>query len=99
MSEGFMIVVVFYALFSILFALIWTNSILDEYRFVDWYKDRLKNKNAFGKTYVTIFALLVLPSYLFAVLALYIYLVLQEIYMLGIKKPDFTEHTGEPEWN
>lgn len=88
MSDFVMTFVLLYAVFSMLFALMWTNSILDEYRFVDWYLDRLKNKNTFGKTYVTIFALLVLPSYLFAVLALYIFLVLQEIYMLGIKKDD-----------
>lgn len=85
MSEGFMLIVVFYALFSILFALMWTNSILDEYRFVDWYLDRLKNKNTFGKTYVTIFALLVLPSYLFAMIAFNVFLVLHWIYELGIK--------------
>lgn len=88
MNEGFMIVIVFYAFFSMLFAMFWVDSILNEYSFVKFYLDRIKNKNAFGKTYVTIFALLVLPSYLFAVLALYIFLVLQEIYMLGIKKDD-----------
>lgn len=88
MSEGFMLIMAFYALFSILFALMWTNSIVDDYRFIDWYKDRLKNKNAFGKTYVTIFALLVLPSYLFAMIAFNIFLVLNWIYNLGIKIDD-----------
>lgn len=85
MSEGLAVFVVLYMVFSMLFALMWTNSILDEHRFVDWYKDRLKNKNAFGKTYVTIFALLVLPSYLFAMIAFNVFTVLQWIYDLGIK--------------
>ena len=91
MSGEFMIVVVFYALFSILFSMFWIDSILNEYSFVKFYLDRIKNKNVFGKTYVTIFALLVLPSYLFAVLALYIFIVLQGIYELGIKKDDEVE--------
>ena len=95
MSVGFMVFVAFYALFSILFALIWTNSILDEYRFIDWYKDRLKNQNAFGKTYVTIFALLVLPSYLFAMFAFNVFTVFQWIYNLGIKIDNEIEEVTE----
>ena len=91
MSEGFALIIVFYALFSILFSLMWVNSIDDNYNFITWYLDRLKNKNVFGKSYVTIFALLVLPSYLFAMICLCVYLVLQWIYYLGIKKDEVTE--------
>ena len=91
MSEGFALIIVFYALFNILFSLMWVKGIDDNYNFISWYLDRLKNKNIFGKSYVTIFALFVLPSYLFAMISLCVYLVLQWIYELGIKKDDEIE--------
>ena len=95
MSEGFMIVTVFYVLFSMLFSLMWVKDIDDDYNFINWYLDRIKNKNAFGKTYVTIFALLALPSYLLAMICLCIYLVLQWLYELGIKIDDKIEEVTE----
>lgn len=85
MNEGFMVFLAFYIIFSMLFALMWVNSILRDRRFSDFYRISIKNKNALGKTYVTIFYLLVLPSYMFAMFGFYIVLVLQWIYDLGVK--------------
>ena len=75
-----------YFVFSMLFSLMWTDSVMNDQRFVAWYLDRVKNKNVFGKIYVTIFALIVLPSYLFTILSFYICLILMWIYDLGIKR-------------
>lgn len=85
MSEGFMIVAVFYALFSMLFSMWWIDSILNDRSFISYYRNSIKNKNAFGKVYVTIFYLIALPSYLFAVICFCMFLVLKWIYDLGIK--------------
>ena len=85
MSEGFMIIGVLYILFSMLFSLMWMDHILNNRSFIGYYRNSLKNKNAFGKTYVTIFYLLALPSYLFAMFGLYVFVFLQWIYELGVK--------------
>lgn len=91
MSEGFAAFVLLYMVFSMLFALMWVDSILNGRSFtnhanyIGFYRSSIKNKNAFGKTYVTIFYLIALPSYLFAMFGLYVFLVLQWIYDLGVK--------------
>ena len=85
MSEGLAVFVVFYVLFSMLFALMWVDFILRGKSFIGFYRNSIKNKNAFGKIYVTIFYLLILPSYMFAILGLYVTVFLQWVYKLGIK--------------
>lgn len=84
MSEGLATILVLYVLFSMLFALMWVDSILNDRSFIGCYRNSIKNKNAFGKTYVTIFYLIALPSYMFAMIGLYVFLVLQWIYDLGV---------------
>lgn len=62
-----------------------TNSyMLDS--FIDSYKERILDKNIFGKFYVTIFMILSIPSYLIAAIFLYGYLFVNWLYRLGIKK-------------
>lgn len=95
MSGGLMLIVVFYTLFSMLFSIMWTDSILNDYNFIDWYLDRLKNKNAFGKTYVTIFALFMLPSYIITLFCFFLVKVLQWIYDLGVKIDNEIEEVTE----
>lgn len=85
MSEGLAVFVTLYMVFSMLFALMWVDSILNDRSFIGHYRNSIKNKNVFGKTYVTIFYLIALPSYLFAMFGLYVFLVLQWIYDLGVK--------------
>lgn len=88
MSDVFMAFGLLYMVFSMLFALMWTDSILNDRSFVSYYRNSIKNKNSFEKVYVTIFYLIALPSYLFAVFALYVFLILQGIYELGIRRDD-----------
>lgn len=85
MSEGFIVIGGVYLIFSMLFSLIWMELISNNRSFIGYYRNSLKNKNAFGKTYVTIFYLIALPSYLFAMITFNVFTVLQWIYNLGIK--------------
>lgn len=85
MSEDFVVIVGLYFIFSMLFSMIWMELILNNRSFIGYYRNSIKNKNAFGKTYVTIFYLIALPSYLLAMFGLYVFLVLQCIYDLGVK--------------
>lgn len=95
MSGGLAIFVVFYALFSMLFALMWVDSILNDRSFISYYRNSIKNKNAFGKVYVTIFYLIALPSYLLAMFGLYVTIFLQWIYDLGVKIDNEIEEVTE----
>lgn len=95
MSEGFAVFVTLYMIFSMLFALMWVDSILNDRSFISFYRNSIKNKNAFGKTYVTIFYLIALPSYLFAMFGLYVFIVLQWIYDLGVKIDNEIEEVTE----
>lgn len=85
MSEGFVVFGLMYIIFSMLFSMWWIDSILHDRSFINYYRNSIKNKNAFGKVYVTIFYLFALPSYLFSVICFCIFLVLQWIYDLGVK--------------
>ena len=85
MSENFIVIGGIYLIFSMLFSMIWMELISNNRSFIGYYRNSLKNKNAFGKTYVTIFYLLALPSYLFAMFGLYVFVFLQWIYDLGVK--------------
>lgn len=85
MSEGFVVFGLMYIVFSMLFSMWWIDSILYDRSFISYYRNSIKNKNAFGKTYVTIFYLIALPSYLFAMFLLYVCLILQWFYNLGVK--------------
>ena len=63
MSEGFVVFGILYFVFSMLFSMWWIDSILHDRSFISYYRNSIKNKNAFGKVYVTIFYLIALPSY------------------------------------
>lgn len=91
MNETFMVVGVLYLVFSMLFSLMWVDAILYDKSFVGYYRNSIKNKNTFGKTYVTIFYLIALPSYLIAMGGLYVTLFLQWVYDLGIKSEEENE--------
>lgn len=95
MSEGFVAFVLLYMVFSMLFSMWWIDSILHDRSFISYYRNSVKNKNAFGKVYVTIFYLFTLPSYLFAVICFCIFLVLQWIYDLGVKIDNEIEEVTE----
>lgn len=95
MSEGFVVFGLMYMVFSMLFALMWVDSILNDRSFIGFYRNSIKNKNAFGKTYVTIFYLIALPSYLLAMFGLYVTIFLQWVYDLGIKIDNEIEEVTE----
>lgn len=96
MSEGFATILVLYILFSLLFSLMWIdNIILNGKGFYSKFCYSIKNKNAFGKVYVTIFYLIALPSYLFAMFLLYVCLILQCIYNLGVKRDNEIKEVTE----
>lgn len=86
---------VLYILFSLLFSIMWIDCILNDKSFIGYYCNNLKNKNAFGKVYVTIFYLITLPSYMFAMFGLYVFLVLQWIYNIGVKIDNEIEEVTE----